>query len=193
MGSCVGRAHHLEHRGFTVETIEAGSRFGCWHFLDTVRPVTLFLIRHAVAGVRNNQNPADDQRPLDTIGVEQAQAIADTWTDLSVQAIYSSPALRCVQTVEPLAERLGLSVQIAPELFEAASSSRSIEFVRRFTGQNVVLCSHGDVIPDVLRNLEVGGSQLTGRGCAKGSIWQLDNSTERIESGTYLNAPGLLA
>jgi len=96
-----------------------------------------------------------------------------------------------VQTVEPLAELLGLSVQVAPELFEGSSSSRSIEFVRSFTGQSVVLCSHGDVIPDVLRSLEVGGSRLDGRGCAKGSIWRLDNSSDRIESGTYLDAPGL--
>lgn len=163
------------------------------HFVDTVSSVPLFLIRHAVAGVRDSHNASDDQRSLDAVGLDQAQAIADGWTDSTVQAIFSSPATRCLQTVEPLAARLGLTVQIAPELFEGASTSRSIEFVRRFTGQSAVLCSHGDVIPDVLRNLEVGGSRLDGRGCAKGSIWELDNSTERIESGTYLNAPGLLA
>ncbi len=149
----------------------------------------LFLIRHAVAGVRNNLDPSDDRRPLDHVGINQALAIAAGWTGDDVEAIFSSPALRCVQTVEPLAERLGLKVQIAPELFEGASTSRSIEYVRSFTGRSVVLCSHGDVIPDVLRNLEVGGSQLHGRGCGKGSIWQLDNSTDRIESGTYTPEP----
>ena len=145
----------------------------------------LFLIRHAVAGVRNNLDPSDDQRPLDEVGHNQAQTLADAWTDTGIEAIYSSPALRCVQTVEPLAERLQMTVQIAPELFEGASTSRSIEYIRSFTGRSVVLCSHGDVIPDVLRNLQVGGSLLQGRGCAKGSIWQLDNSTDRIETGIY--------
>jgi len=153
--------------------------------LDTVHDVTLFLIRHAVAGTRNNQDPADDQRPLSAIGIDQAQIIATKWCDQDIEAVYSSPALRCIQTVEPLAEALGMSVQIAPELFEGATTARSMEFVRSFTGRTVVLCSHGDVIPDVLRNLEVGGSRLDGRGCAKGSTWQLDNATERIESGTY--------
>jgi phosphohistidine phosphatase SixA len=142
--------------------------------------VPLFLIRHAVAGVRNNLDLSDDQRPLDQVGRSQAQTIAEAWTELGIEAIHSSPALRCVQTVEPLAERFQMAVQIAPELFEGASTSRSIEYIRSFTGRSVVLCSHGDVIPDVLRNLEVGGSQLQGRGCAKGSIWQLDNSTDRI-------------
>jgi len=154
--------------------------------------VTLFLIRHAVAGVRDNRNPSDDRRPLDAIGIDQAHAIADSWAGGAIEAVFSSPALRCVQTVEPLAASLGLTVNVAPELFEGASTSRSIEYVRSFTGRSVVLCSHGDVIPDVLRNLEIGGSRLEGRGCAKGSIWQLDNSTERIESGSYLDAPGLL-
>jgi phosphohistidine phosphatase SixA len=151
--------------------------------------VPLFLIRHAVAGVRNNLDPSDDQRSLDEVGRSQAQAIAHTWTEMGIEAIYSSPALRCVQTVEPLAERLQMPVRIAPELFEGASTSRSIEYIRSFTGRSVVLCSHGDVIPDVLRNLEIGGSQLQGRGCAKGSIWQLDNATDRIETGIYQPEP----
>ena len=144
----------------------------------------LFLIRHAVAGVRNNSDPFDDGRPLDALGLSQAATIASEWSE-SIEAIFSSPAMRCVQTVEPLAERLGLTITIAPELFEGASASRSIEYVRSFTGRSVALCSHGDVIPDILRNLEVGGTVLNGRSCAKGSIWRLDNSTGRIESGTY--------
>ena len=166
-----------------------GVALGCLSRRGYRFSVPLFLIRHAVAGVRNNSDPSDDRRPLDHVGVRQAQIIADQWTCHDIEAIYSSPAMRCVQTVEPLAARLGLSVQIAPELFEGASPSRSIAYVRSFIGRSVVLCSHGDVIPDVLRNLEVGGSQLQGRGCGKGSIWQLDNSTDRIESGMYTPEP----
>lgn len=159
-----------------------------WDWSLPFTAVPLFLIRHAVAGVRNNHNPADDQRPLDDVGRRQAQTIAHEWTE-PVEAIYSSPALRCIQTVEPLAESLGLQVVVAPELFEGGSQARSMEFVRSFTGRSVVLCSHGDVIPDVLRSLEIGGTRLDGRRCAKGSIWRLDNSTDRIESGTYRATP----
>ncbi len=157
---------------------------GCLRFRRYGSGVPLFLIRHAVAGVRDNGDPSDDRRPLDALGLDQARVIADSWTE-PIEAIFSSPALRCMQTVEPLAARLGLTVATAPELFEGASSSRSIAYVRSFTGRSVVLCSHGDVIPDILRNLRAGGTVLDGRGCAKASIWRLDNSTERIESGTY--------
>jgi len=73
-----------------LEGIQTGYRFGCAPFLDTVSAVTLFLIRHAVAGVRNNQDPEDDRRPLDSIGIDQAQVIAAGWSDPDIEAIYSS-------------------------------------------------------------------------------------------------------
>ncbi|MEM7095534.1 MAG: phosphoglycerate mutase family protein [Actinomycetota bacterium] len=148
--------------------------------------MTLFLVRHAVAGVRNNHDPRDDQRPLDEVGRRQAELIAEALGSEPIDEICTSAALRCRQTVEPLGSAIGVSVDDAPELFEGTSSSRAIEFVRSFTGRTAVLCSHGDVIPDVLRSLEIGGTRLEGRGCAKGSIWRLDNSSERIETGVYL-------
>lgn len=150
----------------------------------------LYLIRHATAGVRNHHDPHDDQRPLDEFGLSQARAIAELIGGEPIEAVHSSPALRCTQTVAPLAERLGVPVERSTPLFEGSSSSSAIAFVRSFTGRSVVLCSHGDVIPDVLRALEIGGSRLEGRGCAKGSIWRLDNSTERIETADYLGPIG---
>lgn len=159
--------------------------------MSTVTPVTLFLIRHARAGNRNLHDPNDTERPLDRVGLAQADAIAGLLAHEPIELIRSSAALRCRQTVQPLADRLGLALEPAPELFEGTAPSQAIEYVRSFTGRNVVLCSHGDVIPDVMRALEIGGSRLEGRGCAKGSIWRLDNSTERIESADYLGPVGV--
>lgn len=160
--------------------------------LDTVTRVPLFLIRHGNAGVRDNLDLTDGQRPLDGLGRDHAAAIAKRLSAEPIEAIFSSPALRCQQTVAPLATSLGLTIEITSELFEGASSSSSIAFIRSLTNRTAVLCSHGDVIPDVLRNLEVGGSRVDGRGCAKGSIWQLDNGTERIESAVYLGSAEML-
>ena len=150
--------------------------------------MTLYVIRHASAGVRNNTDPHDGRRPLDDYGLLQADLIADRLEAQPIKSVLSSPALRCQQTVAPLAARLGLDVTVEPRLREGAASPPAIELVRSLHGRNAVLCSHGDVIFDIFRNLEVGGSHLHGRGCAKGSIWQLENMTERIESGNYLGA-----
>lgn len=159
--------------------------------MSTVTPVTLFLIRHARAGTRDVRDPDDAERPLDRVGLAQADAIAGLLGNEPIELIRSSAALRCLQTVQPLATRLDLALETAAELLEGTAPSQAIAYVRSFTGRNVVLCSHGDVIPDVMRALEIGGSRLEGRGCAKGSIWRLDNSTERIEAAEYLGPVGV--
>jgi|TARA_B100000929_G_scaffold71417_1_gene54686 hypothetical protein len=47
------------------------------------------------------------------------------------------------------------------------------------------------VIPEVLRDLMVDGMQVGGaRGCAMGSVWELDVEQGRITDGRYLAHPG---
>jgi probable phosphoglycerate mutase len=49
---------------------------------------------------------------LDSAGRKQAQDVASRLADRSIRAIYSSPLQRAVETAGPLAERLGLPVQV---------------------------------------------------------------------------------
>ncbi len=153
--------------------------------------MTLFVVRHALAGVRNRADGSDDLRPLDMTGKAQALALPAMLADTPITEIWSSPATRCLQTVEPLGLELGVDIVVATELAEGSASSAVLAFVRSFTGRTAVLCSHGDIIPDMLRSLTVGGTRLHGNGCEKGSVWRLDNSTERIESGEYLGCPDI--
>jgi len=74
---------------------------------------TLYLVRHAHADWQ-----PDEARPLSESGRAAAQAIAGLLSPLPVAAIYSSPAQRSIETVEPLAQRLGLRVDVVPELRE---------------------------------------------------------------------------
>lgn len=151
--------------------------------------MALLLIRHAKAGKRDDTSPEDVFRPLDEKGVLQAKSLVSMLKGEPVDEVYSSRATRCVDTVKPLAKKRGLKVVLAEELFEGVSSAEAIEFVRSFTKRNVVLCSHGDVIPDVLRTLRLGGTHVSVGGFPKSSVWKLDNSTERIESADYLGKP----
>ena len=73
--------------------------------------------------------------------------------------------------------------------FEGTSTSRSIAFVRSFTGRNAVLCSHGDVLPMMLDTLAARGVSLRGVGCAKGSIWRLETAGGEITGAAYTAAP----
>jgi hypothetical protein len=64
-----------------------------------------------------------------------------------VRRIVSSPFLRCVETVEPLAAALGLAVEQDDRLGEGAGGRGAIELLRE---EGLVACTHGDVAEEVL-------------------------------------------
>jgi phosphohistidine phosphatase SixA len=107
--------------------------------------VTSVLVRHASAGDRDAWNGDDRLRPLDTRGRLQAEVLADLIGPLGVQRVVSSPYLRCVETVEPLAAELGVPVEQDDRLAEGAGRA-AFELLHE---DGVVLCTHGDVVGDL--------------------------------------------
>jgi len=71
---------------------------------------SIAVIRHAEAGDRDRWSAPDDLRPLTKGGRLQAQRIAERFGDEPLVQVMSSPFVRCVQTVSPLADALGLPV-----------------------------------------------------------------------------------
>jgi len=151
--------------------------------------MTLYLIRHASAHHRQVHDPDDASRALDDYGAGQARQLAITLGDAGVNRVLSSRAVRCLQTVGPLAHAAGIDVEEHTDLFEGSSTSRVLELIRSFEDTTVAFCSHGDIIPDVIRAFEVGGTIVQGqRRCAKGSIWQLDFRHGRVDTATYIDS-----
>ncbi len=155
--------------------------------------MAVHLVRHASAGTRHNADPHDDQRRLDDLGHRQAEAVAELLGDAPVSAIESSPARRCLETVAPLAARLAVPVHHCDGLFEGSDIETSWAVLAGAAALDgdVVLCSHGDVIPMLIRRLQLRGMELRGgSGCAKSSCWTLEHwDGERFASGRYLPPP----
>jgi len=152
----------------------------------------VLLVRHAHAGSRRQWPGPDAERPLSPQGWAQARALVAVLAPWAVDEVRSSPFLRCTQTLEPLAERLGLTVAGDEELAEGSPPERSARLVRELLGRGTsVLCTHGDVIPDVLARV-VGASTPAGAGLplAKGSIWVLEAGPDRAVAARYLPPPG---
>ena len=63
----------------------------------------VILLRHASAGDRAEWQGDDVVRPLDKRGHKQALALREALLARGVRRSVSSPYVRCVQTVEPLA------------------------------------------------------------------------------------------
>ena len=152
--------------------------------------MTLYLVRHADAGKRNPYSPTDHLRGLSEGGWRQARRIADRLADAGVTRVISSPSLRCRQTVEPLAERLGLRVESHTALDEGAYGRAALDLLRRLAGTEAVLCSHGDVIPDAIRLLRITGTEINGHeGNAKGSVWTITTGGSELLTATYAKTP----
>lgn len=148
----------------------------------------IYLIRHASAGHRTDR-PDDFDRPLDAIGHTQAAEIVAALGDTKIASVWSSPARRCTQTVTPLASHNGLRVVPISDLAEGTDIDRVWAALERTVGLggDIALCSHGDVIPAILRRAQLRGMEVTGTGgCAKGSIWAIEWDDGMPVRGTYL-------
>lgn len=135
----------------------------------------LYLVRHAKAGSRADWVGDDRLRPLTEGGVRQAEALAERLADIVADdaELVSSPYVRCVQTIEPLATRLGRSVKLDDRLAEDAGFAGALELLTDLPDGSV-LCSHGDVIPETVEALLRRGCVLSGSPeSGKGAVWVL--------------------
>ncbi len=148
-----------------------------------------YVVRHADAGDRRRWKGPDEERPLSRKGRRQAAALAELLAASDIERIWSSPFLRCRETVEPLAERLGLPVEAAPELAEGTGATGVLKLARN-ADVPCVMCTHGDVLDALLDYLVDEGLDLGRKPrCAKGSTWALEMREGRVVAATYLPAP----
>ncbi len=152
--------------------------------------MAIFLVRHAKAGSRSAWTDSDSTRPLDDSGLRQATAIAQHWGHAAPVAVFSSPRLRCVQTVTPLAERFGLEVQVEPDMEEDTPFERALRVVED-APDGTVFCSHGDVIPEVVDALIRRGMDVNGLSGAlrKGAMFVLHRENGRFITADYVAPP----
>jgi len=154
--------------------------------------MALHLIRHADSTDRSRWDGDDLERPLSTKGFAQAEALRHHFSKVPIRAVYSSLARRCRQTVEPLAADSNLAIEPRRELTEGAKVVNFLELLRQEAGLDgdLILCSHGDLIPEVVNRLLRDGLSISGgRGCEKSSIWTLETVGHDIVHGRYTACP----
>jgi 8-oxo-dGTP diphosphatase len=150
----------------------------------------LLLVRHAVALDRHAFDGDDDERPLRKRGRRQAEALVTLLADQEVDRVLTSPSVRCVETVAPLAAARGVALEETADLAEGATHE-AVALVRSLFGRNAALCSHGDVIPRVLEHLVVHDGIDLGNDprCSKASVWVLEDDGERAVKAFYIEPP----
>lgn len=79
----------------------------------------LYFIRHAEPDF---SEPDNYKRKLTVSGEIQAQRLSEIFYNINVDGVYSSPYLRAIKTVEPIAKSKSLNVQLLDQFRERKSS-----------------------------------------------------------------------
>lgn len=132
-----------------------------------LRTFPIVALRHAKALSRDEWDGKDAARPLGHRGRKQASSIVGPLLAFGVRRIVSSPAVRCVKTVEPLSAAIARPIDttklISQDAWEEGKSdARAVVGERVRSRRPAVLCSHGPVLPDILSELALATGTLRG-------------------------------
>lgn len=158
----------------------------------------LYLVRHAKAGDRARFDGDDRDRPLSATGKRQATLLAGELSSLLPPPgrILSSPAVRCTQTIAPLAQLLKQEIELVEWLEEGSDPLQALEKARPGFDEASLACTHGDVIWGVLEWLARGGIELGERPDAqKAGTWLIEWESDGADpsAAIYLPPPDRLA
>lgn len=149
----------------------------------------VLLVRHAAAGNRAAWDGPDSLRPLSEKGRRQAAVLVDTLAGYDIRRVTSSPYLRCIQTLEPLAQARGLPIEQTQALAEGAGHRQVAALLGEVRGTTAVLCTHGDVAGVAFDVVTDEGVDIASDApCAKGSVWvfETDHAGDGFVVARYL-------
>ena len=145
---------------------------------------TFYVVRHAKAGSRGEWTGDDRLRPLSKKGQTQADGLVALFEPFPIKAIFSSPYLRCMQTVEPLSRSRRLQVKSSIELAEGHGLDGLNTFLGNSKLDHAVLSTHGDIVWELVEDLVARHVIRAGDGgFAKGSTWVV-----RVQDGVPVKA-----
>jgi 8-oxo-(d)GTP phosphatase len=155
---------------------------------------TVLVVRHASAGSKSRFSGDDKMRPLDKKGRAQAEALVGQLTAFGPSDVYAADRVRCHQTVEPLAEELGVIICNEPTLTEEAYAENPKRARRRIVQiaglhRTPVICTQGKVIPDLIQWwCDRDGVRPDKSRNRKGSTWVLSLAAGRLVAADHIDS-----
>jgi len=122
------------------------------------RTSTLIVVRHARAAKRATWTGAESERPLTTVGRNQARDLIPVFSAYGVTRLVSSDSARCQRTVSPYAQDQVVGIDAVPDINEFVATPATVSAVVRALladKQNAVICSHRPVLPLIFEELGI--------------------------------------
>ena len=155
---------------------------------------SVLIVRHGSAGSKSRFSGDDKLRPLDKKGRAQAEALVAQLAAFGPTDVFSADRVRCHQTVEPLAEELGVTINNEPALTEEAYADNPKRARRRVlqiadSYRTPVICTQGKVIPDLIAWwCERDGVRADKSRNRKGSTWVLSLADGRLIAADHIGS-----
>ncbi len=156
---------------------------------------TVQIVRHGTAGSKSRYKGDDQKRPLDKHGRAQAESLVGQLLAFGANELYAADRVRCHQTLEPLAEELGVTIHDEPLLTEEAYPENRKAARRRIleiaaAGGTPVICTQGKVIPDLIAWwCERDGVRPDKSRNRKGSTWVISLTEGRLVAADHIGSP----
>jgi 8-oxo-dGTP diphosphatase len=147
------------------------------------------LVRHAKAGRRDDWTAEDRLRPLNVAGRAQAGKLAAFLEAFVPERLCAADRVRCIQTLEPLAQRIGLEVETLPALSDEAyvqepDTARAETLTVAKSVTSAVICSQGSAVPGLVHDLARRWAPES-PSARKGSVWLLSLADGETVSADY--------
>jgi 8-oxo-(d)GTP phosphatase len=155
---------------------------------------TVLIVRHGTAGSKSRFSGDDKIRPLDKKGRAQAEALVGQLSTFGPTDVYAADRVRCHQTLQPLAEELGVTIVNEPTLTEEAYAENPKRGRRRIlqiasSHRTPVICTQGKVIPDLIAWwCEHDGVRPDKSRNRKGSTWVLSLVDGRLIAADHIGS-----
>jgi 8-oxo-dGTP pyrophosphatase MutT (NUDIX family)/phosphohistidine phosphatase SixA len=155
---------------------------------------SVLIVRHGTAGSKSRFSGDDKIRPLDKKGRAQAEALVLQLSSFGATDVYAADRVRCHQTVQPLAEELGVTICNEPTLTEEAYADNPKRGRRRVlqiaaSHRTPVICTQGKVIPDLIAWwCERDGVRPDKSRNRKGSTWVLSLADGHLIAADHIGS-----
>jgi 8-oxo-dGTP pyrophosphatase MutT (NUDIX family)/phosphohistidine phosphatase SixA len=178
----------------TRETdLEVLRRFGELD-LDT-KP--LILLRHAKAIERTEWAGEDTDRPLSSVGERQSKRLLSVFQPFGVEEIHSSSAVRCYETITPIARSLNIDFFFTDSLSEDVhhkDKNRPVKYIERLLVNNypILICSHNPVLPNVVSGfVEKFGVEINQTRLEPGDSWIVHHIDREVVAIDFVPGPNI--
>ena len=164
---------------------------------QSIEPDTkpLILLRHAKAIERQEWAGEDTDRPLSSLGERQAKRLLTNFLPFAVEEIHSSSAVRCYESITPLARGLNVDFFFTDSLTEEVfhkNNERPFKYVQRLLVNDftTLVCSHNPILPSIVSAfVDKFGVEVPSTKLEPGDAWVAHHVEREVVAIDFLPAP----